>query len=310
MRPTQFRAETSSKRASRLELGWRIFKFCLLLILIAWAYQRELIQEAFKSLCEVRLIDGAAAMCALGLTLLCGVARWRWILSALGFPQPTWGLGLRLYYEGLFYNTLAPGAIGGDLLRAHWLRKRHQQDSKIHYLVTLGERVLGLVTLGILGIYSWVGLELALAYCLLVVLVVLIIPRLIQIVKVRWPDLQLILPSRVARAPLYAAVVLNTMSHVISFTIYIFIGRSLGVELPLMIWFEILSVTVLAANIPLSVAGLGPREVALVSLLAQQGVSKEQALAISMGALATLVLHSLIGGLVHAILPATQGSDL
>ena len=67
-------------------------------------------------------------------------------------------------------------------------------------------------------------------------------------------------------------------------------------------WIEVLSITVLAANLPLSVAGIGPREVALVTLLAQRGVSEEQSLAVSMGALATLILHALGGGLVHVVL--------
>ena len=49
--------------------------------------------------------------------------RWWWFLNAnrleLGLAET-----LRLYWIGLFFNNLVPGATGGDLVRAAWVARR------------------------------------------------------------------------------------------------------------------------------------------------------------------------------------------
>ena len=103
----------------------------------------------------------------------------------------------------------------------------------------------------------------------------------------------------------YAALI-NVVSHLISFMIYLSLARSLGIELPLELWFEVLTITVLAANLPISVAGIGPREAALISTLGAHDIGEPKALALSLGVLATLAIHALLGGLIHALSPAPQ----
>lgn len=281
---------------------WRLLKTllkgALLVALVGWAYQRGLLTQAANALRPLAFIDAMGAWIALGVTLLCGVIRWRWILRGLGLTEPSLTLGARLYYEGLFYNTFAPGAIGGDVLRAHWLRAHDQGDSKLHYLVTLGERGLGLATLGVLGGYVWGGVSVALGIVLIGAAIIWSLPRL-------HPQLRHISPIWII-----AASALNVLSHLISFLIYLSIARSLGISLPLSDWFEVLTLTVLAANLPLSVAGLGPREAALISLLGAHQVSEGAALALSLAVLATLATHALLGGLIHSLSSgSTQGQS-
>ena len=270
-------------------------KVVILIGLVAWAHQRGLLLKTVEALKPLELRDALGACLALGVTLLCGVIRWRWILRALHLKEPSVLLGLRLYYEGLFYNTFAPGAIGGDVLRAHWLKAHDSDRSKLHYLVTLGERGLGLATLGVLGAHIWGGLTAALATVLIGAGLIYSLPRL-------HPHLREISPAWIV-----AAAMLNVASHLISFLIYLSLARSLGVDLPLAEWFEVLTITVLAANLPVSIAGLGPREAALISTLGTRGVGEGAALALSLGVLATLALHALLGGAVHLVSGGVSG---
>ena len=286
---------------SRRQL-WGLTKLSLLAILLWWAHHTGLLQDAFISLIQLQLTDGSLAFIALGVTLICGVIRWRWILRSLNLPEPSYYLGLKLYYEGLFYNTFAPGAIGGDLLRGHWLRAQDPQHSRLHYFVTLAERAMGLVTLAILGIWAWCGLMWMSLYLIGLVCLMCLIPTLSQFLHHKWPILSFL--NHLKRSWICFGLVLNTLSHLISFLIYILIGSSLGINLAITEWIHILSMTVLAANLPLSVAGIGPREVALVTLLAQYGVANHMAVAISMGALAMLVVHALLGGILHVLSPS------
>ncbi len=275
---------------------WSSLKFLALIGLVIWAYDQGLLHDAFNVLKKLDASSAGLAFTALGITLFLGVIRWRWLLRFLELPEPSFKQGLQLYYEGLFYNTFAPGAIGGDLLRAHWLRQSGETHSKLHYFVTLGERALGLGTLGILGVWAWFGLQFMLFYLAISCLFIALCPKLCRLLNSKWA---LPLPQFPKIRWLYLATALNTLSHLVSYLVYILIGQALGVELELLTWLEILSLTVLAANLPLSVAGIGPREFALVSLLSQHGVAHEIAIAISMGALAMLMIHSLAGGVIH-----------
>ena len=282
-----------SGKSSRTRL-WSVLKLLLLISLIGWAHQRGLLTQTFEALKPLALLDALGAFIALGVTLGLGVIRWRWILRALQLTEPSLALGLRLYYEGLFYNTFAPGAIGGDVLRAHWLRAHDQGDSKLHYLVTLSERGLGLATLGVLGAYVWGGVIATLTLIGLGAAMMYALPYLhaqLREIKAHW---------------LICAALINVVSHLISFLIYLSLARSLGINLPIDVWVEVLTITVLAANLPISVAGIGPREAALISMLGVRGIGEPQALALSLGVLATLAVHALFGGLVHLLSRSPQ----
>ncbi|HEY7688339.1 MAG TPA: lysylphosphatidylglycerol synthase domain-containing protein, partial [Dongiaceae bacterium] len=62
-----------------------------------------------------------------------------------------------------------------------------------------------------------------------------------------------------------------------------------------------LPVIFLLSNLPISIAGIGVREAAFVSLFGAVGASAEQALALSLSFFALGVLNNLIGGLLYLI---------
>lgn len=288
------RGDGHRPRLGRMRRLWLMLKISIFVILIAWAMHHQLFAQTWSALQPLTLIDLGGALMALGLTLCFGVWRWRWILRALHLQEPRFLLGLQLYYEGLFYNTFAPGAVGGDVLRAHWMRAQDQRDSKLHYLVTLSERALGLATLGVFAIWVWGGWLWMLGYLCIGALLLMLTP---------WLH-----PSARGTSPrwLVGAALLNTVSHLITFLMYLSLSRSLGISLPTQAWIEALSITILASQLPISVGGLGPREVALVTTLGAYGISQGSALALSFAALATLALHALAGGLIHLMSPATR----
>ena len=266
---------------------WTVVKVVLLALLLFWAHQRGLLSKSWTAIQSLHFIDALCALIALGVTLILGVIRWRWILRSLALKEPTFLQGLRLYYEGLFYNTFAPGAVGGDLLRAHWLRIKDPNASQLHYLITLSERIFGLASLTVLAAWAWGGMIWSATIFSLGLLFLAALPFIhtsLKSIKSSW---------------LMAAVSLNILSHLISFTLYLSLGRSLQIDIPLHAWFETLTLAVLAANLPLSIAGIGPREAALVTLLGAYGIAKSDALALSITALACLALHAIFGGLLH-----------
>jgi uncharacterized membrane protein YbhN (UPF0104 family) len=56
--------------------------------------------------------------------LVCGMVRWRLLLRAYGaIDMPSWPRIAHLYMVGHFYNTYAPGGVGGDVIRGVASRK-------------------------------------------------------------------------------------------------------------------------------------------------------------------------------------------
>ncbi|MFK7873754.1 MAG: lysylphosphatidylglycerol synthase transmembrane domain-containing protein [Oligoflexales bacterium] len=95
----------------------------------------------------------------LGASLLLSAWRWRVLLKGAGSDVPT-KLVLLLTSAGLFFNSVMPGAVGGDVLKGWYVYKYHQAKSRHAVLLTvLLDRVLGVMALFILGACaSMVGL--------------------------------------------------------------------------------------------------------------------------------------------------------
>ena len=72
----------------------------------------------------------------------------------------TEGQNLRLYYAGMFLNLFLPGGIGGDGYKIFVLNRQQSVPVKKLVLVTLADRVSGLLCLLLLlcGLVPWVGL--------------------------------------------------------------------------------------------------------------------------------------------------------
>ena len=73
-----------------------------------------------------RLSLGAAltAISVVLFGLTCGMVRWRFLLQAYGaIDVPPWPRVAHLYLVGHFYNTYAPGGVGGDVIRGVASRK-------------------------------------------------------------------------------------------------------------------------------------------------------------------------------------------
>ena len=89
------------------------------------------------------------AMCYF-LTVLVAGSRWWWLLRVNGTDVSLFET-LRFTWIGVFFNTVVPGATGGDLVKALYIMKRcpgHRPQVLVSVIV---DRVLGLASLAILG---------------------------------------------------------------------------------------------------------------------------------------------------------------
>ncbi len=274
----------------------------------------------------------AAMAVGIAVTVIAGV-RWRLIMAAFGAdPLPPIAQLVRAYFVGNFYNAYVPGAIGGDLVRGVITRRSFGAVSKSVMVVFL-ERFVGLASL--IAVFA-LGLLLAPplpaigeygpyvfaagAVGLLVVVALASARRLTARVET-WPFLGALiglgrqvvarvearLGARLALAeldrigPLVWATLLAVGMHGCAIAVFRVLALALDLPLDVPTLMVIVPLAIVASMLPIAVAGLGPREAALVVLLAPLGIEQAEALALSLSFWAVIMAAASTGGLVQLV---------
>jgi len=252
------------------------------------------------------------------LMALAGLSR-IWI-SAIRFhflSRPIRRLGLRTlsrhYFVASYFNNLLPTAFGGDVIRVFLLAKQGLSKVESGALILI-ERSVGLgalVALATLGValfpvqaeLRWLVLGIG-AMLAAGVLVLLAGSRRLGRRIGRWPALQgavdaaKVLSHR-SRA-LSGVVVLSFLLQVVSISVSWLAALAMGIDTSFLACLALVPLVWLVTMLPVSIGGIGLREVSFAYLLGTIGISSEESLLISLGTFATLVLNGFIGGLILA----------
>jgi hypothetical protein len=268
------------------------------------------VTHVLHALLRIPLQSTLAALAALAASISIGILRWRALLKAFGARSTRFGILARWYLLAGFYNLL-PSGVGGDLVRGYGTRVLFDDRPVRSLSVVFVERVLGFsALLGIAGTASLarpsVRGEVLLFAALggaAAIAAVLAVSRGTRISKsmppitARWfndlPEL---------RAPLAfgQAALLSLLSQLCTAAA----GHFLIVGLvPSVRWSDslvVFPVATVAAFFPLTIAGAGARDAALVLLLGHLGVSSADALGSSLALLACHLTVAASGAFVRA----------
>jgi glycosyltransferase 2 family protein len=251
----------------------------------------ELMGQASLSVLLATIIVLFAANLIVGL-------RWHLVLSAAA-PSPGPVILMKIVCVGLFFNQLLPTGVGGDAVRAWRCRKIGIGLGSAIRSVLL-DRATGYAVLVALYAASLpsllhllpeprqrAGLVVVLFAALLGLLALGILdylPRFMLRLRVLAPLAELSRESRrLFTHPVRGGAVMALSTLTIGSTILAFklAGDSIGISLSFASWLMIVPPVTLIQLLPVSLAGWGVREVALVFALACFGVAPEAALAAS-----------------------------
>jgi glycosyltransferase 2 family protein len=263
-----------------------------------------------------------AAIAALLSVLFAGTLRWSLLLSAYGAARlPPLLYLFRLQLIGLFYNMM-PGAVGGDLLRG--VVSRHAfgpQGMSAGLIVVLVERVFGLLALlllviSVLSFHPVYGLELP--AWLLALLMLASVGALAGIALARRlaPHLPAWLAQRAAALPGLSRPGMFVLALLMSVANQALVGVMGHLTIvPLAPQVSLLDSLVLsplafaAIFFPLTVAGAGTRDAAMIALYGYLGVSRESALSASLQILVAYIAVAAIGGTLSFFTPLTDAAS-
>lgn len=282
-------------------------------------------QEFLATIQKAHLVWLVAALAAYGGVVLVSIVRWHLLLEVAG-AAVGWTRTAQLAVAGLFFNSVLPGVMGGDVMRAFWAARDAPQARPAAVVSILLERVLGLAATVLLGaaliLPRWRGLNqhpvthagawafVTVAGILVVILVVLATPYSSRLLagdhssgwrKAAAEGAKACHVCLTHPAGAGAGLLLSLTSQVLLVTLFFAVAEAMALPADLWQLASVLPMVAMVTVLPISWNGLGLREAAFVTFLGVFGVPAAQAVAISLTAFAVILVWNLFGGLVYLV---------
>jgi len=294
--------------------------------LIWWLFGRIDVDTAMQHLTSAAPELIALSLLVLVVQITLGGLRWGAVLTAIQAPLD-FATAIRLFYIGTFFNQTLPSSVGGDAVRMYMahregLRPRHAiAGVMLERLVT----VIALVIL-VMAVQPWFLPKLddaaqmlvassigILAIGTLIGLVVLVMLDKLPSSVERWRIGRAVIglggdARRVFLSPKRAAICLayGVATHLnIGCFIYL-LAMSMSIDIDLFDCLVLTPPVLLVTTLPISIAGWGVRELAMVEAFGLVAVAPEAATAISIMVGFVVLAFSIPGGLVWL---ASRGGD-
>ena len=244
-----------------------------------------------------------------------GIWRWRIIIAQFGECLPV-RHAVRYFVEGQFFNQALPSTVGGDGVRMFRVfRSGLRLETAINGVIL--DRVVGLASLILLvalaqplfyeriddpaARWAFSGIFAAAATAIVGLLLIARLPEKWH----RWAIVRgIVALSRAARqaflrpAVLAPVVAISLIAHTLVIGVFYTIAMGLGLAVTFVDCFTLVPAVLLLATVPISIAGWGLREGAMVAAFALIGVPGGGAAAMSILFGLALVLASLPGGIL------------
>lgn len=263
---------------------------------------------------------------------LISVFKWQLILKAQGIHAPFFYL-VSLFYIGFFFSNFLPTNFGGDVVKIFKLSQTTGQPiesassvfidrASSTFALLLIAIVPAIIELRMLG--TGVSVAILSVFIIAVIVIVLgsnagFVRRLSKLPLLRSDPMGLrrharnfyfsLHDFRHKKGTLVAMMAISLVYQVVQiFSIY-FLALSLGIELSVLYYFIFIPVIMTVSMIPISLNGLGVREVSWVFLFEQAGISRTAAFSMSILMLLVMTATSLFGGVFYLfdrILPEPQ----
>ncbi|MHC4952287.1 MAG: lysylphosphatidylglycerol synthase transmembrane domain-containing protein [Planctomycetota bacterium] len=259
--------------------------------------------------------------CMLINTLL-STLKWRTFLHADGVDLPVRQL-FSTYLVGTFFSCFLPSSIGGDVYRIYHVSKTAGGTKST--AAVLMERALGLVTLVGIGAVAALfggGVEavtairwvvLALLVALIAALVLVNNARFVRVMAAILGRLHLGKIGRLMTGVAESFAVYRNRSGVMTkvfllsgaqqFLVILgvfFLAKTLRIDVGLDYFMLFVPLVTIVETLPISIFGIGVRDVSYVYLLGTVGVSAESSVGLSVLLVTLTLIYASSGGLVYA----------
>lgn len=227
------------------------------------------------------------------------VRRWQYICRALGFEK-NYPYFARLYLINMYFNTLLPGLMGGDVLRSYYLAKDGLgiKEGSFSVILDRGAGLFGLCLILLWALPLWGDfLPLRVYTFILLSALGIILGGLVVSLAATFRGEKLLAPLRWPTSlGLFAFGFSVQILYVLQFSV-----MAEGLDLPVSFrdFLVIVPVTGFLASLPISLGGLGIREASLVYFLGLRDIPQEKSIVLGFLIYSTAIIGAVPGGILY-----------
>lgn len=293
--------------------AWRVLRYLIAAAILALLFTQIEISKVWDALQQADARWIAAAAVASLLLQFVIAARLQWLTDAQGIDLSV-GQLFEINLATMFYGLFLPGGnFAGLAVRFYRLGNRGK-DIAGAGIALLIDRIVATLSLCAVGMVFWL-LERPAGRDALVVFLVMAgglvsMTLLCVAVAARWP-----MPAKLAklthkitqaaqkwrtmpRRAHTVVLLLGALAHVIGIVVFVCLAWAMRIDVGFVSLGWIRSAVILATMIPISVAGLGLREGAMIVMLKAYGIDESHAVAMSLLVFVfVMLLPGVIGGM-------------
>ncbi len=286
---------------------WRLLGSLTLLAFLAWRLDWGRLAAAFARL-DLGL--WLAALLVYLLTQFVSAVRWQALARLVGFDGG-WGRYVAYYYIGMLFNLVLPTSVGGDVVRAWYLARQQGAGRRTAALLSvLADRVNGVLVLVALAAVAAACCTVPLPRWVLAAVAGVAAGSVAGVACLPLvPRLQRLLPGNARLQRLADGTRLylrhgRVMAWVTALSVVVqganvavvwLVGEALGLPVPPLFYGVMVPLVTLLTLLPVSVNGMGLREVGTVAMLAPLGIDAASAVTLSLLVFAVMSAASLSG---------------
>ena len=243
--------------------------------------------------------------------ILVNCFKWKLFLPEQGFSRL-----FQFTFIDIFYGMVLPGQISGEVAKAFRLGKRTGDMKKVAVSIWM-DKITGLIGLVFVALIGISFSEHSFPLFLYIIITLLLAAGIASIYIFDFPAVSGFLSRRITWTPpknvlssleefkkSHTIVLLNiflgALYQILSVLITMVLARTLGIHISIIDWFWIFGFVSVLQFLPISIAGIGVREVSFVGILALFSVSSAVALSLSLSIFAVQLLFAFVGFLVES----------
>lgn len=284
----------------------KFLKFAVSLLIITLVVSNANFTVLRKGLESISFLAAGAIIVTYFVGQVLSLIKW-WLI--INIPAiPIFSI-FKYYFFGMFTNYFGLGLVGGDVARSVLLISNHQISKSKAFGSVLVDRIHGLAILALIGtVAQVVNPNLIQDVKLIFLSPAILIGITLFLVFIKTFNISIFgkYAERIENfrsnipntfSSIFKVSFLSFLSHGCQILIHYFIAISLGLDIPITIWFIAVPVVNLLSSLPIAWNGLGVREFSYAYLLAPSFLSKEQAVVFGAIWLFANLVNSAIGGL-------------